>query len=75
MRALSANGIEWRAICQVGSLVLVFATLEADVAVAPFLSRTVPDRLTVIDDPALPALPDFHINLQLPASGGCPAPC
>lgn len=72
VRALSATGIEWRAICQVGSLEPVFATLEADVAVAPFLARTVPDRLAVIDDPALPGLPEFHVNLQLPASGAAP---
>src|SRR4029079_5017018 len=48
--ALNAAHIEWRAICQVGSMEPVFATLEADLAVAPFLQRTVPDRLPQIND-------------------------
>jgi DNA-binding transcriptional LysR family regulator len=64
IRALNGAHIEWRAICQVGSMEPVFATLEADMAVAPFLLRTVPDRLAVISDPALPKLPSYHINLK-----------
>lgn len=67
--ALTRAGIAWRPICQVGSLEPVFATLEADMAIAPFLSRTVPDRLAVIDGEGLPALPRFHINLRLPTVG------
>jgi DNA-binding transcriptional LysR family regulator len=67
--ALDKAGIEWRPICQVGSLEPVFATLEADMAVAPFLSRTVPERLAALGDDALPALPGFHINIRLPGSG------
>lgn len=69
VRALAAAGIEWRAICQVGSLEPVYATLEADMAVAAFLARTVPDRLAVIPVGDLPELPAFHVNLLLPASG------
>jgi len=34
IEALTKAGIEWRAICQVGSLEPVFATLEADMAAA-----------------------------------------
>lgn len=67
--ALTKAGIDWRPICQVGSLEPVFATLEADMAVAPFLSRTIPDRLMVLDENGLPALPVFHINLRLPMTG------
>ncbi len=67
--ALTKAGLEWRPICQVGSLEPVFATLEADMAVAPFLSRTIPDRLVRLDDVGLPALPIFHINLRLPTTG------
>jgi DNA-binding transcriptional LysR family regulator len=67
--ALTKGGIKWRPICQVGSLEPVFATLEADIAVAPFLSRTIPDRLTALDKGELPELPHFHINLRVPSSG------
>jgi DNA-binding transcriptional LysR family regulator len=66
---LTKAGIKWRPICQVGSLEPVFATLEADMAVAPFLSRTIPDRLAVLDKGELPELPPFHVNLRLPSSG------
>jgi DNA-binding transcriptional LysR family regulator len=67
--ALNQADIEWRAICQVGSLEPVFATLESDMAVAPFLARTVPQRLVVLPDGKLPALPSFHVNLRLPSTG------
>jgi DNA-binding transcriptional LysR family regulator len=69
IKALSKSGIEWRPICQVGSLEPVFATLEADMAVAPFLFHTVPDRVAVLPDGCLPRLPEFHINLRLPPKG------
>lgn len=69
IKALTKSAIEWRPICQVGSLEPVFATLEADMAVAPFLFRTVPDRLDVLPDGYLPLLPVFHINLRLPSNG------
>lgn len=69
IRALTKSGIEWRPICQVGSLEPVFATLEADMAVAPFLFHTVPDRVEVLPDGCLPPLPAFHINLRLPPKG------
>jgi DNA-binding transcriptional LysR family regulator len=70
IRALTKSGVEWRPICQVGSLEPVFATLEADMAVAPFLFHTVPDRVEVLPDGCLPPLPVFHINLRLPPKGG-----
>src|ERR1700733_8676079 len=69
IRALTKSGLEWRPICQVGSLEPVFATLEADIAVAPFLFHTVPDRVEVLPDGCLPPLPAFHINLRLPPKG------
>lgn len=62
----------WRAICQEGSLESVFATLEADLAIAMFLSRTVPDRLKALRDRELPALPQFHVNLRLRSTGNSP---
>jgi DNA-binding transcriptional LysR family regulator len=70
VKALNAARIKWRPICQVGSLEPVFATLESDMAVAPFLSRTVPERLTILRDVGLPPLPRFNINLRVPGNGG-----
>jgi DNA-binding transcriptional LysR family regulator len=72
LTALTMARIPWRPICQVGSLEPVFATLEADMAIALFLSRTVPDRLTALSDPELPPLPSFCINLRLPTTGMSP---
>jgi DNA-binding transcriptional LysR family regulator len=63
--ALSRAGISWRPICHVGSLEPVFATLEADMAVAPFLGKTVPPRLAILRDADLPRLPQFHLNLRV----------
>jgi DNA-binding transcriptional LysR family regulator len=71
--ALEKAGIAWRSICQVGSLEPVFATLEADMAIAPFLSRTVPNRLTILKDADLPALPQFFINLRFASGPVTPA--
>ena len=67
VKALNGARIGWRPICQVGSLEPVFATLEADIAIAPFLFRTIPDRLVLLNEPGLPELPEFHVNLRLPA--------
>lgn len=64
VEALNKAEINWRAICQEGSLEPVFATLKADIAVAPFLSRTVPDDLVILKKTDLPPLPEFHINLR-----------
>jgi DNA-binding transcriptional LysR family regulator len=69
VEALTKSGIDWRPICQVGSLEPVFATLAADMAVAPFLRRTVPASLVVLEDGLLPQLPVFHVNLRLPSHG------
>jgi len=65
VEALNRAGIVWRSICQVGSLEPVFATLEADMAIAPFLSRTVPARLAIVKSRELPTLPHFFLNLRL----------
>jgi DNA-binding transcriptional LysR family regulator len=67
--ALTMARMPWRPICQVGSLEPVLATLEADLAIAPFLSRTVPDRLSALHDRELPPLPSFCITLRLPTTG------
>jgi DNA-binding transcriptional LysR family regulator len=68
IKALTKARMSWRPICQVGSLESVFATLEADMAIALFLSRTIPDRLAALRGRELPSLPSFCINLRLPAA-------
>jgi DNA-binding transcriptional LysR family regulator len=72
IKALTKARMPWRPICQVGSLESVFATLEADMAIALFLSRTIPDRLTALRGRDLPRLPSFCINLRSPATGMTP---
>ena len=68
--ALTRAAMDWRAVCQVGSLEPVFATLEADIALGAFLSRTVPERLVMLDaSNGLPDLPICFVNLLLPSRG------
>lgn len=62
--ALKRSRRDWRAICEVSNMEPVRATLEADLAVAPLLSHSVPDSLDIIEaDRRLPKLPMFCINL------------
>lgn len=67
VEALNGAGVEWVSICQVGSIEPVIASLEADMAIAPYMSQVIPESLSMID-PAigLPALPRYYINLRLP---------
>lgn len=65
--ALSNADRDWRIMCQVGSLEPVYAVLEADMAVAPFLKQTAPANLAVLaEDAGLPSLPAFYVNLHVP---------
>jgi DNA-binding transcriptional LysR family regulator len=73
IEALTRARVPWRSICQEGSLEAVFATLEADMAVAVFLSRTVPEGLVPVRDRGLPSLPSFHLNLRSAADRTSPA--
>ena len=67
---LTKANIDWNLMCHTDSYEPVTALLQADMAVAPFLSFTVPDFLDTLQiDSGLPALPEFFINLHLPASG------
>lgn len=63
--ALAKNRVAWRPVTQVGSLEPVFATLLADLAVAPFLPGTLPPGTEVIYTP-LPDLPEFILHLHTP---------
>ena len=63
--ALNQASLDWLTICQVGGLEAIRATVEADMAVATFMSRSVPEQLVIIEDQAgLPQLPDYFINLR-----------
>ena len=69
--ALNKAEIDWKVVCGVGNLESILATLEADMAVAPYMSRLVPEQLIIIDSNVrLPPLPTYHINLHMPDSGG-----
>jgi DNA-binding transcriptional LysR family regulator len=55
---------EWLAVCEVSNMEPVRATLEADLAIAPLLSHSVPESLEVLAaSRSLPKLPVFRINL------------
>lgn len=61
--ALATKNIAWRPVTQVGSLEPVYATLLADIAVAPFMSGTNPAGTEAIKK-GLPNLPRFYIHLR-----------
>jgi len=64
IETLARAGLDWRPICQNGGLEAVQATLQADLAVAPFLKRTTPPGLAVLTSRRLPVLPEFHVVLR-----------
>ncbi len=60
---------KWQAVCEVSNMEPVRATIEADLAVAPLLSHSVPESLeTITTDRRLPRLPMFCVNLYQAAS-------
>jgi DNA-binding transcriptional LysR family regulator len=65
LKALRDGKRDWRPVCESGMDALK-ASLDADVAIGPFLRRTIPDYLRMLDDPRLPRLPRFLINMYLP---------
>jgi hypothetical protein len=69
LRALGDAGRDWRCVSEAG-IDAMKATLTADIAIGPFLRRTIPDYLQAIDEPRLPRLPRFLVNLYLPATQG-----
>lgn len=67
--ALKRARRKWQAICEVSNMEPVRATIEADLAVAPLLSHSVPESLDVIEtDRRLPKLPMFRVNLYQAAT-------
>jgi DNA-binding transcriptional LysR family regulator len=69
LKALAEAEIHWRSVCEINSFEPICATVEADLAVAPFLASTVPDNLQILSDTRLPRLPAFGINLYQPRAG------
>jgi DNA-binding transcriptional LysR family regulator len=67
LKALREAGRDWRPVCEAGMDALK-ASIDADIAVGPFLRRTIPDYLRVVKDQQLPPLPKFLINMYLPAA-------
>lgn len=71
LEALNKQDLDWLEICSTGNLDSILATVEADMAIAPYLSRLVPEPIRAIElNAGLPKLPVYHINLRMPASGG-----
>ncbi len=70
IKALADAGREWRFVSEEGTMLSVYAVLEADLAIAPMLSSTIPDGLVVLPpEVPLPTLPSFSINMYLPKTG------
>ncbi len=71
LAALRDQGIEWRTVLDNGNIEATTATVRTDLAITAWLASTVPADLEILGtDAALPALPDFAINLHMPAHGG-----
>jgi DNA-binding transcriptional LysR family regulator len=69
--ALRQAGIDWRVVLAVSNQDAINSTVSAGIAVAAMLTDSIPANLEPIDASAgLPPLPDFQINLSLPAAGG-----
>ena len=69
--ALRDQGVEWRTVFENGNIEATTATVRTDLAITAWLASTVPADLEVLGaDAALPPLPNFAINLHLPAHGG-----
>lgn len=70
VRALSGAERDWRLTCETSDFAPYCATIEADLAVAPMMSSSVPRNLQVLgSEYGLPPLPLFYINLRMPAVG------
>ena len=66
VKALGAAGRDWRFTCSSSETSAFYTTLEADLAVAPLLSQTVPERLEILGpESGLPTLPTYYVNLYL----------
>ena len=66
VKVLGGTGRDWRFTCSASEMSAFNASLEADLAVAPLLSQTVPEQLEILDaDCGLPPLPTYYINMYV----------
>ena len=66
VKVLGGTGRDWRFTCSASEMSAFHASLEADLAVAPLLSQTVPEQLAILDaDSGLPPLPTYYINMYV----------
>ncbi len=74
LAALAEAGLSWRTVFENGNIEATTATVRTDLAVTAWLASTVPSDLTILGPEAgLPPLPNFAVNLHLPAHDGGPA--
>lgn len=74
LSALGEHGLEWRTVFENGNIDATMATVRSDLAVTTWLASTVPADLDILpSESGLPPLPNFSINLHLPALGVSPA--
>lgn len=74
LEALNEHGLAWRTVFENGSIDATTATVRSDLAVTTWLASTVPADLDILaNDPDLPSLPNFAINLHLPKHNVAPA--
>ena len=73
LKALRETGKTWQLVCETSNMGPLLTSIEADLAISPLLTQTVPPGLCIVDSAAgLPALPNFFINLHLPPTGTGP---
>ncbi|MEO0329631.1 MAG: LysR family transcriptional regulator [Pseudomonadota bacterium] len=64
LNSLANVGRDWTLVAQFGSMEPALAAVEADLAVAPLMKQTVPEKLEILtENSGLPKLPVFFINL------------
>ncbi|MFS3137022.1 LysR family transcriptional regulator [Gluconacetobacter sacchari] len=73
LEALHSSGMPWRSAFEAGSIEATATTVRADLAVAAWLSSTVPADLSVLTDAGLPDLCAFAITLHLTGQTMSPA--
>ncbi|WP_220151408.1 LysR family transcriptional regulator [Thalassospira profundimaris] len=72
--ALGRYDVPWRTVFESGNIEATAVTVRADMAITTWLAVTVPDDLEIIaNDPDLPALPAFAINMYGAENAAKPA--
>jgi DNA-binding transcriptional LysR family regulator len=72
--ALESRKVAWRTVFESGNIEATAITVRTDMAVTAWLAATVPDDLEIMnDDPELPSLPAFAINMYWMPDGAKPA--